>query len=87
MNPECDIIGMMKKGKDIPPGLFWDTDASRLDLQQNKDYIIERVLELGDENAVSWLVSRYRRSEIKKVLGSSRRISRKSANYWSLVLR
>lgn len=78
---------MMKKGKQIPSGLFWDTDSSRLDLEQNKEYIIERVLELGDENAVSWLVSRYRRSEIKKVLGSSRRISRKSANYWSLVLR
>jgi len=78
---------MMKKGKDIPPGLFWDTDSSSLDLQQNKEYIIERVLELGDENAVSWLVSCYRRSEIKKVLAASRRISRKSANYWSLVLR
>ncbi|HCS49953.1 MAG TPA: hypothetical protein DIW61_17580 [Candidatus Aminicenantes bacterium] len=78
---------MMKKGKDIPPGLFWDTDSSRLDLQQNKEYIIERVLELGDEKAVSWLVSRYPRSEIKKVLAASRRISRKSANYWSLVLR
>jgi hypothetical protein len=87
MNPECGIIGMMKKGKNIPPGLFWDTDTSRLDLQQNKEYIIERVLELGDENAVSWLVSCYPRSEIKKVLRSSRRISRKSANYWSLVLR
>jgi len=47
MYPECGIIGMMKKGKNIPPGLFWDTDASRLDLQQNKEYIIERVLELG----------------------------------------
>jgi hypothetical protein len=78
---------MMKMGQDIPPGLFWDTDSSRLDLQQNKEYIIERVLELGDENAVSWLVSCYRRSEIKKVLAASRRISRKSANYWSLVLR
>ncbi len=85
--PECGIIGTMKKGKDVPPGLFWDTDSSRLDLQQNKEYIIERVLELGDENAVSWLVSCYHRSEIKKVLAASRRISRKSANYWSLVLR
>jgi hypothetical protein len=78
---------MMKKGKNIPPGLFWDTDPSRLDLQQNKEYIIERVLELGDENAVSWLVSCYHRNDIKKVLAASRRISRKSANYWSLVLR
>ena len=78
---------MMKKGKDIPPGLFWDTDSSRLDLQQNKEYIIERVLELGDEKAVSWLVSRYPRSEIKKGLAARRRVSPHSANYWSLVLR
>jgi hypothetical protein len=77
----------MRKDKEIPPGLFWDTDPSRLDLQQNKDYIIERILELGDEKAVRWLFSNYSRNEIRRVLAASRRISRKSANYWSLMLK
>lgn len=29
------------------PNLFWDIDASTLDLTQNKRFIIQRVLELG----------------------------------------
>ncbi len=71
---------------DVARALFWDTDPARLDLQENKEYIIERTLELGDDRAVRWLFSIYSRSIIKKVLAKSRRISRKSSNYWSLVL-
>ena len=82
----CDIIDEMKKGKNSLRSLFWDTDVASLDLQQNKQYIIERVLELGDDEAVNWLFSAYPRGEIKKVLAGSKRISRKSSNYWSLVL-
>jgi len=76
----------MGKREDIPRAIFWDTDTSRLDFQENKQYIIERALELGDETAVSWLFSNYRRSDILKVLRKSRNISRKSRNYWLLVL-
>jgi len=76
----------MDKGKSIDRSLFWDIEPDRLDLQRNKEYVIERILELGDERAVRWLFSKYPRSEIIKVLASSRRISRKSANYWSLIL-
>jgi hypothetical protein len=76
----------MDKGKNIDKSLFWDADVTGLDLQQNKEYIIERVLELGDEKAVRWLFSNYLRSEIRQVLTGSRRISRKSSNYWSLIL-
>ncbi len=68
-------------------GLCWDIDPDHIDLQQNKEYIIERVLELGDDAAGKWLFAKYPRSEIKKVLSRSRRISRKSAHYWSLILR
>ncbi len=84
--PGCDIIITMTKEEDIPSALFWDVDPARLDLQENKEYIIERILELGDDRAVRWLFSIYPRSVIKKVLAKSRRISRKSSTYWSLVL-
>jgi hypothetical protein len=76
----------MKKEVDIPRELFWDTDIARLNLQENKQYIIERALELGDEKAVRWLFSIYARSDIKKALQKSRNISRKSSNYWNLIL-
>jgi hypothetical protein len=76
----------MKKEEVIPRELFWDTDVTRLDLQENKQYIIERALELGDEKAVSWLFSNYTRSDIKKALRKSRNLSRKSSHYWTLIL-
>jgi len=76
----------MGKQEDIPRALFWDTNSACLDLQENKEYIIERTLELGDDKAVKWLFSIYPRADIKKVLAKSRRISRKSANYWSFIL-
>lgn len=77
----------MNEGENLGRGLFWDTEPGRLDLHKNRDYIIERVLDLGNEKAVNWLFSTYSRAEIKEVLASSRRISRKSARYWSLVLK
>ena len=77
----------MGRQEDIPRALFWDTDSAHLDLQENKEYIIERTLELGDDKAVKWLFSIYPRADIKKVLVKSRRISRKSFIYWSLILK
>ena len=68
----------MRKDEDIPRELFWDTDVTRLDLQENKQYIIERTLELGDERAVRWLFSNYARSDIKKALQKSRNISERA---------
>lgn len=76
----------MRKEEEIPRALFWDTDVIRLDLQEKKQYIIERTLELGDEKALRWLFSNYLRSDIREALRKSRNISRKSSRYWTLVL-
>jgi Family of unknown function (DUF6922) len=84
--PEYDIIDAMVEKEGIGRDLFWDTEPDRLDLQKNRDYIVERVLELGDDRAVRWLFSKYSRSEIKEVLARDPKISRKSFRYWSLVL-
>jgi hypothetical protein len=74
------------KSEDIPRGLFWDTDADRLNFRENQKYIIERTLELGDEKAVKWLFSTYSRNDIKTVLRKSKTLSAKSSRYWFLVL-
>lgn len=67
--------------------LLWDTDWSKVDPEKHKKFIIERILELGDQNAVDWLFSTYSNQEIERVLKASRNISIKSANYWSIVLK
>ncbi|MDI3281573.1 MAG: hypothetical protein QJR13_09405 [Bacillota bacterium] len=71
----------------LPPFLykfFWDTDPSRLDARRDRSFILERLLELGDDEAVHWLLSTYPREEIEEVVRYSRRLSRKTANFWAL---
>lgn len=66
---------------------FWDTDWSKIDLKKHRVYIIERILELGDPAAVRWLFSTYSDAELKRVVKTSRNISAKSANYWTIILK
>lgn len=35
--------------------LFWDTDPASMDLWNHKKFIIERILEFGDEDAYRWM--------------------------------
>jgi len=65
---------------------FWDVSPEELDPARHKRYVIERLLELGDENAVRWLFGQFSRDEIREVLSRSRQISAKSRSYWELLL-
>jgi hypothetical protein len=63
---------------------FWDTDPNKISALNHKFYIIERILEYGDEKAVRWIFSEYPRAEINSVLEASRSLSPKSRNFWRL---
>lgn len=71
--------------QDLRP-FFWDVEIAQIDLQKNRDYLIERILELGDSAAVKWLFSTYPLTDIKGSLAQSRVLSKKSRNFWELVL-
>lgn len=66
---------------------FWDVDFESLKIEENKKYIIERILEMGDENAAKWAMSNFSKEEILKTINNNRKISKKSFNFWSLVLK
>lgn len=66
--------------------LFWETDFEKLRAKEYPEYVIERVIEYGDDRAISWLLSVFTREEITAVVKSSRRISPNTATLWSLVL-
>lgn len=70
----------------MPSHLFWDTDPDQMDLERHRAYIIERVLEHGDDEDARWLFRQYSRSVIAGVVQKSRRLSQKSKNYWSIIL-
>ena len=65
---------------------FWDVDPAGLDPFRHKSYIIERILEFGDEKATRWLLDTFSRDDIAAILESSRSLSIKSRDFWRLRL-
>jgi len=63
---------------------FWDTDMKGLDKDEHAQYIIERILEHGDTDALQWMTRSYSRESIIEVLKHSRSLSRKRAHLWAL---
>ena len=72
---------------DIPADLkrfFWGVDFSKLDYQSCSTFIIERLLEYGDREALRWMFETYKQDDIIKTLKQSSNLSLKSANFWAL---
>ena len=65
--------------------LFWDANSDAFNPAAYPDYTIFRVLEYGDEEAVHWMRGMFSEAEIRRVLCTERRLTRKSANFWALV--
>lgn len=66
----------------IVRSLFWDADINDLDPARHAPYVIERVLEHGDEVQVRWLFGQYSPEAIRRVVETTRRLSPRSLNYW-----
>lgn len=61
---------------------FWDVDTSKIDPVKDYYFVIERLLEYGDDRVIKWLMSFYRDEQIREVVMSSRKISKKTASLW-----
>ena len=67
--------------------LFWDTNPEWIDTKKNAQYIIERVLDFGNDKEVRWLRNFYNLSLIKKIVAKSRSLRPKTKNLWNLLLK
>ncbi|MFA4028826.1 MAG: hypothetical protein GDYSWBUE_000890 [Candidatus Fervidibacterota bacterium] len=65
---------------------FWDTDPTKVNLRLHRQFIIERLLEFGDEEAIRWLRRTFGDDAIGEVVQKSRRLSKRTANFWRLIL-
>ena len=81
--PNYGIIYIME----FRQSLFWDTDPKKIDPKKNAQYIIERVLELGNDKEVKWLWKFYDRNLLKKVVTESRSLHPRAKNLWTLILK
>jgi len=65
---------------------FWDVKFEDIDLDKRRVYILKRILEYGDKEAVHWMWKNFKKSEIKYALTNFRGYSQKSANFWAFIL-
>jgi hypothetical protein len=79
--------------KTAPPariqGLFWDVDQATLDCHQHRAFILDRVLEYGDIEAVRWAEATYGTNGIRDYFLSRgvRVLSAKTRAFWQAVLK
>lgn len=55
-----------------------------MDVVAGKRYVIERLLEFGDEEALHWMFEKYDRKTIRQVAVTARGLSKLSGNFWAL---
>lgn len=66
--------------------LFWDTDFSRLDPLLHKDYILSRILDRGNMEAVQWMQDQYSKRRILTHIEKYKlKMAAKSINYWAFI--
>lgn len=61
---------------------FWEYGEIEIDLQKNWFFIIERLLEYGDLEAVKWAFEHFGQNKLIEVVKASRNLSKKTASMW-----
>lgn len=64
--------------------LFWDVKPRDIDVRQHATYIIERVFELGNLDALLWLQRVYPTALLLETLEVSKKLSPRSRNFWEI---
>ncbi|OGH94539.1 MAG: hypothetical protein A2538_00150 [Candidatus Magasanikbacteria bacterium RIFOXYD2_FULL_41_14] len=67
--------------------LFWDVDPKKINPKRHAKYIIERILDFGNDAEVRWVWKNYSRPIIKDTVKTSRVLHNKSKALWSLLVR
>lgn len=62
---------------------FCDVNTSNLDVNKYTVFIVERLLEYGDDLAIRWVMHTYPADVLIDVIKCSRQISRKTAAFWT----
>lgn len=65
---------------------FWDVDFRTLSINKSSYFIISRLMEHGDEAGMVFLLRSYPRNTMLDVLKTSRSLSRRTRNFWRILL-
>jgi hypothetical protein len=72
----------------IPKSLhkyFWDVDVKKLDPEKKPYFVISRLLDKGNIEAVKWVRENYEDDLVRETLQKYRDFSLKSASFWALI--
>jgi hypothetical protein len=66
--------------------LFWEVDPRDIDVDEHRDYVLERVMTRGGWRAMRWLRETYPPDALADFLDrKAHRLSPRDRAYWSLV--
>jgi hypothetical protein len=77
-----------QKKKEIIPfrqTLFWDVDPATIDPEKHAKYIIERIMDFGNDQEARWIYKRYPRSILHDVIKHSRSLHPQSRVLWEAL--
>ena len=66
--------------------LFWDVDPKTIDPDKNAVYVIERILDFGNDKEVKWMWDYYDHGLIRQVIKKSRVLHGSTKSFWELML-
>ena len=75
----------LKRRPKLRQCLFWDVDPNKIDLKKHARYVIERVLDFGNDEEVRWMWHTYSRPQIREVVEKSRVLHEESRSLWRLL--
>lgn len=62
--------------KKIRPVVFWDTDINKIDWLYQKNAVIQRIFERGNENEINEIIRFYGREIVMNVINKKQKLSR-----------
>ena len=72
---------------ELRQSLFWDVDPKKIDLEKNARYIIERVLDFGNDKETQWMYRTFSHILIRDVLERSRVLQPKTRVLWNELMK
>ena len=81
---ETGFTGSLNRLPEHLRPFFWDVLFDRLSVQQSSHFIINRLMEHGDEAAMRFLLKTFTPTEMIHVLRNSRSLSRRSRAFWKV---
>ena len=65
--------------------LFWDVDPKTIDPKKHARYIIERIMDLGNDDEVRWMWQTYPKRLFKEIIIRSRALRPGVKNLWHIL--